>query len=493
MPRYFSSHRLKAVLVLAVLAAMVILPLASTQAQIGGTIGYGSSVFGTLSAVGQSLTYSFNGNAGDLVQTTVRNWTGTLDPQLGLVAPDGQTVASSSSNPFGEDNLAASLSLLLPQTGIYSLLVSGENGTTGDFVLKLQGRGAVAATPLVYGQNVDVSVPQNPQPQYFSFDAQDCRTVFTVANLSEGQPFTFPFVVKVRDSQGTQIAQLYGGDALEDRLILAPNSGRYEVTVSSDDPQAQDTIRLLVTCSDQAPGCIPGSLSGGTGVGAGGCPSCFGEGECSTFVVTATLDGNTASFTWPPVEGAEYYIFSLIDSSGALLLDSAVALEGVTSHTYTFLDEDVSRGPFTAIVNAGNVAEGYLCTDNVLVSLEGQTTDQCPGIKVSANIIPGADRMAVLEWSPAPSAAAYMIHVYAYGEDGGLIGIRVFTAPGDATTYHLDGVFPSDYERFRIEVRAYSTASGGGAFGDMPQGYLCSGGTDVEFESSGAVHWGPAS
>jgi hypothetical protein len=497
MPHNHWPHWLKLVPALAVLAAMITMPLASTQAQIGGTIGYGSSVFGTLSAAGQSLTYSFNGSAGDLVQTSVRNWTGTLDPQLGLVAPDGQTVASSVSSPFGEDSLEASLSLLLPQTGIYSLLVSGEQGTTGDFVLKLQGRGAVTATPLVYGQAVDVSVPQNPQPQYFSFDAQGCPTVFTVANMSEGQPFTFPFVVKVRDFQGTQIAQLYGGDALEDRLILAPDSGRYEVMVSSDDPQAQGTVRLLVTCSDQAPGCIPGSLAGGTGYGAGRCPSCFGDefgGEqCAAFEVTATREGGIASFTWPPVEGAEYYIFSMIDASGAMLLDSPRLIEGETSHSYTFNPADLHRGPFTAIVQAGSESEGFLCVDDVQVSFDDQTTDQCSGITVAAHIVPGADRMVVLEWSAAPGAAAYMIHIYAYGDGGGLVGIRVFTAPGDATTYHLEGVFPSDYERFQISVSAYGEAAGGGAFGDMPQGHLCSGSTDVEFEPSGPVHWGPAS
>lgn len=473
-------------LLLVVLAAP---PLSSTQAQIGGSIGYGSSVFGTVSAAGQTLTYSFNGSAGDLVQASLRNWTGTLDPQISLVAPDGQTVASSSTSPFTENSLEAVLSLYLPQTGIYSLRVGGDGQTIGDFVLKLQGRGAITAAPLVNGQSVDVTIPLNPTAQYFSFEAQNCPTVFTVTNTSQGLPFTFPFVVKVRDSQGTQIGQLYGGDALEDRLILSPSSGRYEVMVGSDDPQAQGSIRLLVACSDQAPACIPGSMAGGPG--GGGCPSCFGGKHCPDFVVTATLDGNTASFTWPAVTGAEYYIFSLIDASGAMLMDSAVSLEGATSHTYTFAPEDVIRGPFTAIVRAGNSSAGYLCVDNVSVSFEGQTTDQCSGITVGADIVPGEARAAVAHWSAAPGATAYLIHVYAYAEDGGLVGIRVFTVPGDATTYHLSDIFSSDYERFQIAVDAYSEASGGGALGDMPQSYLCSGSTDVEFAPAGPVHWGP--
>jgi len=298
----------------------------------------------------------------------------------------------------------------------------------------------------------------------------------------------------VRDQQGTPIAQLYGGDALEDRLILAPNSGHYEVVVSSDDPLAQGSIRLLVSCGDAAPGCIPGSLSGGALGGAGRCRSCFGEdfgGEmCEAFVVTAALDGTTAAFTWPPVEGAEWYIFSIIDASGTLVLDSPILLEGGTSHTYTFRPEDISRGPFTAVENAGNETEGMLCRDDVALGFEGQTTAECTGISVGADIVPTETRTVVAHWSAAPGAAAYLVHVYAV-DDGGLIGIRVLTVPGDATTYHLSDVFPSDYTRFRIEVDAYGEASGGGAFGDMPQGYLCGGSTEVEFEPTGPVHWGP--
>ena len=262
------------------------------------------------------VTYSFTGSAGDLVQADVRNWVGTLDPQVDLIAPDGQTLASGANNPLGEDVLEAQLALILPQSGIYLLMVSGQNGTSGEFLLKLYGRGTVAATPLVFGQGVDVNVPVNPPPQYFSFEAQDCPTVLTVTDLSEGQPFTFPFVVKVRNAQGQEIAYLRGGDALEDRVIVAPNSGRYEVEVISDDPQAQGTVNLLVTCSDQAPGCIPGSM-GASGAGAGQCPSCFDEfgGEmCDEFgVMVSRVGDGTYAFTWTPVEGAEYYIFSITD------------------------------------------------------------------------------------------------------------------------------------------------------------------------------------
>ncbi|MCZ7545169.1 MAG: hypothetical protein M5R40_17310 [Anaerolineae bacterium] len=299
-------------------------------------------------------------------------------------------------------------------------------------------------------------------------------------------------MVKVRNAQGGLIALLYGGDAFEDRLVVPPLSGRYEVEVLSEDPQQQGTVNLLVTCSDAAPGCIDG------GADTAACPPCidetFGGELCADFAVTATDEGGGAfSFAWPAVEGAEWYIFVILDAWGTLVADSPVLLEGDTSHAYTFNPADLDRGPFTVGVRAGrgrDVAE-LLCVGLTTFAFEGVPAEACSGIGVNVAVVPGEERRVVASWTAAPGAAAYTIHVYAYGDDGGLIGIRVLTVPGEHITYHLEGVFPADYSRFQISVRAYSEATGGGAFGDMPQGYLCGGETDVEFPKPGPVEWGP--
>jgi len=475
------------------LAALLLsfVPSRSAQAQIGGAIGYGSSVQGSIPTAGQTVIYSFNGSANDFVEVWLHNWTGTLTPHLDLLAPDGQTIATSSRDPFSEDPLAASMSLFLPQSGIYSLSIGGADNTFGQFILRVEGRGALSVLPLVSGQSRDVNIPTNPAPQYFDFESQACVSVLTIANLSAGLPFTFPFHVRVHNERGTEIAQFYGGDALEDRLILEPNSGRYHLTVLSDDPLTSGTIQLLVSCADQAPGCLAAQRAAGLPVDT--CPPCPAVGLCASFEITVALDGLSATFTWPPASDAEWYIFSITDALGGLLLDSAQLLEDETSHTYTFAPGDLPRGPFTAYVSAG--AEGdamdTLCLAEVPVSFDGTTTEQCSGITVGAEVVPGA-RMAVANWSGVSGAAAYLIHVYAYAADGGLIGIRVLTVPGEATTYHLADVFPTAYDRFQINIDAYAEATGGGAFGDMPQGYLCDGSTDITFGPLGPVEWGPA-
>ncbi len=461
-----------------------------TEAQGGGTISYGSKVLGRISAENPEVMYSFNGTAGDLVQVHVRNWVGTLDPQVTLLTPDGLNAGSSARSPFAAEHQDATLGLFLPQTGTYTLLVSAENGTNGQFLLTLQGRGPVIATPLIYGEGREVTVPLNPQPQYFTFETQDCPTIFTVANLSEGLPFTFPYMVKVRNQQGPLIALLYGGDAVEDRLVLPARSGRYEVEVLSEDPQQQGTIHLLVSCADQAPGCVGSAAGGAAGAALGTateCPPCFSEdfgGElCAEFEVTVTHEGDsTFSFTWPAVEGADWYIFYVLDAWGAMLPDSPVLLEGDTSHRYSIQPADLPRGPFTAYVSAGSGTDigTFLCATKVRFFSEEPPV--C-SLEVGVDIVPVEERRAVAGWTAAPGAAAYLIHIYAYGDDGGLIGIRVINVPGDHTSYHLSGfgLFPPDYSRFRIEVGAYSEVRGGGAFGDMPRGFLCGGSAEVEF------------
>ncbi len=490
-------------LLIIVAAGAMLLHHPVADAQGGGSISYGSKVLGRISADLPEVMYSFNGTVGDLVQVQVKHWAGTLDPQVTLLTPDGLTIDSSARSPWAAGSQDATLALFLPQTGVYTLLVSAEGGTNGQFLLILQGRSPIIAAPLLYGQGRDVSVPQNPPPQYYIFDTEDCPTVFTVTGLSEGQPFTFPFVVKVRNAQGKLSALLYGGDAVEDRLLLPARSGRYEVEVFSEDSRQQGMIHLLVSCADQAPGCIGSASSSAAGAALGvatECPPCFSDdfgGElCADFAVTATHEGDgTFSFTWPAPEDAEWYIFSIIDAWGVMLADSPVLLEGETTHTYRFdAPADLLRGPFTAIVRASRVTESgaaeHICIDDV--QFGGDVPVPECRVDVRVDIVPAEHRRVVASWTAAPGAAAYTIHVYAVDRDGSLIGIRVLTVPGDATSYHLAGIFPADYARFQIGVRAYGEATGGGAFGDLPQGFLCSGETIFEFPTALPIEWGPA-
>ncbi|MBN1963849.1 MAG: hypothetical protein JW910_04345, partial [Anaerolineae bacterium] len=247
-----------------VVLGMARVPAQTTQAQSGGVLGYGSKVVGTISADRPQVTYSFTGNPGDLVTVIADTWTGALNLQIDLVAPNGLLLDYSTQNMPGGDPMGAYLSVVLPDAGIYLLRISGENETTGDFLLVLLGRSAAAGTPLLYGQPVDVALAPDAPPQFFTFEVEDCPTTLIVTPQSPGQPFTFPFVVKVRDQRGQNVALLRGGEQVEDWVTVAPRSGRYEVEVSSAVPALPGTVRLLVTCSGENPGCL--SLQAGVPV-----------------------------------------------------------------------------------------------------------------------------------------------------------------------------------------------------------------------------------
>jgi hypothetical protein len=191
-----------------------------TEAQGGTQITYGSSNLGTIVPGAPPVTYTFDGMAGDLIQVDIQSISNGLIPSADLLGPDQLLLANGQYNRLALRGDDAHLAAFLPQTGTYTIAVSGQNGSAGDFVLRLRGRGAMPSTPLQYGVVVNVNMVENAQPQYFIFDTGDCPTTLIVTNLSTGEPYTFRYVVKVRNQLGTEVALLRGGEAQEDRVTV---------------------------------------------------------------------------------------------------------------------------------------------------------------------------------------------------------------------------------------------------------------------------------
>jgi len=108
-------------------------PAQTTQAQSGGVLGYGSKVFGTISVDASQVTYSFTGSSGDLVTTVADTWTGALDLQVDLIAPDGLQLSRSIQNMPGGDPMGAYLSVVLPDPGVYLLRSAAPTGRPAIF------------------------------------------------------------------------------------------------------------------------------------------------------------------------------------------------------------------------------------------------------------------------------------------------------------------------------------------------------------------------
>ncbi len=411
------TYWLRAGLLIAILVVIGSLSHAptATQAQGGGTISYGAKVFGTIAEDAPRVTYSFTGSAGDVITVIADNWTGALDLRAELIAPNGVILASSTQNTLDDNMQGAHLSAVLPDDGIYLLWITGENGSTGDFALTLLGRSAPDSTQLLFGQAVDVTLIPAADPQFFWFEAEDCPTTLLVTSPSEGQPFTYPFVVRVTDQRGQTVALLRGGEELEDWATVTPRSGRYEVEVFSDHPQETGDIRLLVTCAADAPGCPVGQagISGVAGTGPQECPRCFVPGNppesggCPDLRFTVEQDKDDpllGRVFWDMVPGATgyaIYVYGRVPDGGEVYLTHAEWAPGDSPSISWRLPEGYAGFRFVMRVYIG---EHLVCTAET--SFEVRPPD-CEDFQATITDITGGT--ITLEWTDYPGAEGYSI------------------------------------------------------------------------------------
>lgn len=225
-----------------------------TSAQ-AGALPYGSIVSGRIDSMMPLGQHTFSGSAGDLVTVRALGAGGALNPSLTLLAPDGSPVAGNDEYVLSDRITDAFLSVFLPQTGTYQLLVGSSGGTQGDYLLQIAGRSPVNAETLNYDEPVRADVPLDPPPQYWQFTAGNCPTTLTITNETGGDPFTFPYSAIVRDERGVRVGELRGGRALQNRLTVPANSGRYEIEIGSIDALSFGTLLLTITCADRQPDC----------------------------------------------------------------------------------------------------------------------------------------------------------------------------------------------------------------------------------------------
>ena len=442
--------------VMAVVLGMARTPVQTTQAQSGGVLAYGSKVLGSITVDTTRVSYSFNGNPGDLVTAIADTWTGALNVQIDLVAPDGRLLSQSTQNMPGGDVMGAYLSVVLPDAGVYVLRVSGMDGTTGDFLLTLLGRAVAAATPLVYGQAVDVDVPQNAAAQFFTFDTEDCPTTLVVTNLSEGQPYTFPFVVKVRDQRGQNVALLRGGEETEDWVTVAPRSGRYEVEVMAADPALSGMVRLLVTCSGDNPGCPTGqaAVAGLAGLECRPCPApgdLVPGGGCPDLHLTVQQGMPMAAATtvfWDAMPGAEgyaVYVYGQTTGGGEVYLTHGEWVPGdPLQFTWILPVPGYTGYRFVLQVYIG---DSLICTQEASVELEIPEM-QCPDLGLTGAVTDEAVNAVTLNWAAGLGADHFDLVLNSI--IGGVESFSgVLTLPGDATSYAFDH-FPPDLDGVRL-------------------------------------------
>ena len=444
-----------------------------------GMLAYGDSVFGVLEAAPR--TYTFTGAENDQVSVDAFRMSDGLTVALTLRAPDGQELAQSVHDRLRPNGRNAHLAHVLPQNGTYTLEVRAEEGA-GNFMLRLQGRAEPVALEMAYGVAVEVDVPQNAPPQFFTFEARTCATTLTVTNLSTGEPYTFPFAVTLRNEAGQAIARLRGGVAHEDRVTVAAESGTYEVEVRPADPTAEGRLSLLVSCASGAPGCGGSGEAGGDECPA--CPSCpeawDGDGGvtptvCENVHVTATLIPATsgAEVTWDAVPNAAYYWLHVYGyAAGDETYLGAIGVPGSdTSLTFDHLFPGLWG--FRFVVEAVGADDSTLCVGEDAFTLADEETS-CEAFAVTGEVLSNADRTATWSWTGWPDAAFY-VGVLSYDDAG---GVRTWydTSAYDAATTSLTTTHPPAAETGNTWTLLVGAMSADGLV-------LCSDEATITFES----------
>ncbi len=360
--RISPTHRIRLVFSFLLLLLLV---AGIANAQGGGTIGYGSVLFGRVTAEVPQVIYSFNGTVGDLVVVKVSGYSGGLDPRVTLLGSTMQPLVANDDAAFGNGS-ESYLSAFLPATGPYSLLVESANGQMGDFMIELKGRGPVESDQLEMGVPVRVEIPQNPQPQYYTFEADPyCPTTLTIYDVSSGQPATFPFVVKVRDEDGVEVGMIRGGRVLENRLTVAPdgdpNPGTemYEVEVDSADPALQGSLLLVITCAAQVPACL------------GNDP----VGTIATPVPVFDPNG-TPTMTWTPPPGDEPCVDPMMSPTPGIRLVPADTVVEIAD----FADETPEATPLFEDPRKDATAEATENPEHSAVVPDSVLTQQAPPV-----------------------------------------------------------------------------------------------------------------
>ena len=278
--------------------------------------------------------YSFSVNAGDnlvLDTTTPSDGPGefpnTLNPHIELYDPSANLVATGTALADGRNE---SLSYTALVSGTYLGRVTGESGTTGEYVLQVQGATGLSQASVhktVAGLNVGL------------LDGTAAATDVCSFTLQAGQSATLAFksacvqgAVQLQDGAGNVLATGVSGAQNVDVLIenfVATASGTYYAVITGV-PETE-TTSLLVT----------------------GYPNPTSVGASHSFTVTAkTACGNTSVGYMGTIH------FSSSDTAASLPAD------------YMFTPADSGSHTFTATFNTGGT-QSLTATDTTTSSITG--------------------------------------------------------------------------------------------------------------------------
>lgn len=218
-----------AVVRMSIAAVLVCLLVAasSVAAQSGGVpVQIGQNVTGTVSAEAPVVRFTLAAAGGETAEIQVLALSGDLLPHLRVLNPAGVEILVVGSGS-GQKVIAGNAAF--GSAGTYTLEITGEQGSIGDFVLALQaGAPLPQATTLVLNQPMNATAGGHTPVQVYQFDTTSLgATTITVQNAAGG---TGALVMLYDEGAGKAIASS-DGSVVGAAYALPAGGGRYRVEV----------------------------------------------------------------------------------------------------------------------------------------------------------------------------------------------------------------------------------------------------------------------
>jgi hypothetical protein len=220
------------------------------QASVVGAagIGFGETKSGELTQAVPSQAWVFFGHAGERVSLTAQSTaTGTLDPYLTVIAPDGTTVGADDNS--GGQNKSLLSSLLLPLDGFYGVVISGSPVAQGEnqfggfnVSLNRSEPGAAYQGTMQVGTAVEGTITADQPVQEWVFRADSSNSIGAALTAASG---AFNGAISITSQDGKLIATSTtasnGTTSIDAEL---PGPGWYAVLVAANASGVQGRYQL---------------------------------------------------------------------------------------------------------------------------------------------------------------------------------------------------------------------------------------------------------